>query len=411
MRAPERGKAMFSSPISIDRIEAIALMFQADPASMQQAIGAALAGVANARFLVAGDELSGKKSGAVTYKPSAGKFGNPALLLCCHRTGARWAEWLSRNPVFSSERQDAGAWRPSPSTPPPPSHVASQTEVVRRITDEGRRRPPNGYFRNYFADKFMLDWPGARYTNRRWSFRKADGGAAFIGSGLPYWVGTNCETGEVQCVQAKYWNSKAGKFVVVTCAPTRGAQVEFPPDDPSMDDIEDAGWRDRVPVILCEGVSTAWGVLRMLGGYAHVIATLGAGNLTRCAITARARFGEERKLFIMADIDADGKGQGAAIDAARESGATALVPVYGSLETPSIFADAFFANGGHWDGWDAWRRFVAVQEELKAQNVSARLIPQSFMRLDRFTLPERPSQSPNLDRVKVHLEAKAAGNG
>lgn len=332
---------------SNDRLETIASLFQADLASLQRAIGAALSGFANARFVVAGDELSGKKSGAVTYKPSAGKFRVLALLFCCHRTGTRWAEFLSRPPACSSERQDVGFWRPSPSTPPPPAHVEAQKEVAHRLSSEGRRHPPNGYFRNYFADKGMTNWEGARYTARRYDFRTAEGRAAFIGPGLPYWVGTNCDTGEVQCIQAKFWSSKVGKYAVITCGPTRGAQVEFPPAANAID-------RDSFPLIFCEGASTGWGLVQLLGGRVHVIATLGKGNLYRCAIAAKHRFGAARSLFVMSDIDANGDGQAKAAEAVQAIGAQALAPF---LNCQSIEEQerSIFDEGGSFDAWDLWR--------------------------------------------------------
>lgn len=107
-------------------------------------------------------------------------------------------------------------------------------------------------------------------------------------------------------------------------------------------------------MILCEGVSTAWGVFQVLGGRALVIATLGKGNLTRCAVAARAKIGDSRQLFVMADIDANGAGQSAANDAARESRSIAIAPLLVSQSAKSR-ATCLFEEGGKWDGWDLWR--------------------------------------------------------
>jgi hypothetical protein len=214
-------------------------------------------------------------------------------------------------------------------------------KTATKIAREGEVRPYVGPGRDYFREKEMLGWSGVRYARKTYSWISGTGRKSKILAHTPFWIGRNCETGAIQCVQGKY--SSKGNWHVVTCGSTTGAQVEFGLSDP-----------DSLPVILCEGVSSAWGVLQILGGRALVMATLGKGNLTRCALAARKRFGDSRPIFVMADIDEDGGGQSTAEDATRKSEAVALAPFL-SCQSSESRAACLFEECGNWDAWELWQ--------------------------------------------------------
>lgn len=329
---------VFDEALSKGRLEFIAEKVNAQFDSLSEAVLLVMAGpVKEARYRTLSDPASGQPSGSVTLKASAGRDGAPTLLFHSFREGLSWAEFLRDGRLFS-ERPEVRSLRQSwkQAEVQTQARDAAKVELARRIVNEGRRAS-SSLGHDYFQEKRMQDWSGARYTSQRYEWN--DGAKlCFLSPGLPFWAGVNAEAGEVQCVQARFWSSKRRGWAVVTCGAVKGAQVEFPPDVSGADP-------ETVPIVLCEGVSTAWGMLRILGGRAFVVATLGKNNLVRCAQAARARFGETRSLFVMADVDANGVGQNAAIKASWASGAIALTPILRSSRP---------TGGENFDAWDLW---------------------------------------------------------
>jgi len=333
-----------------DALGRAAFTLAADFESFARAVAVAFASPgAEARFQVQGDE-KGEKSGSCVWRAATGRDGRPGIVARNFRTGAGFTVFDEQTPPQDVERIEKEAARRLA------KDEEAKIELAKRIWAESVDVEPTGAARCYWRAKGMVGAPCARFAARRYDL---PGGRGFLAAGTSIWPGRDGEGnagGAVQCVQGKTW--AGNRWFVLTVGPTSGAWVEVTPGPNT----------GRPPgcVFLAEGVSTAWGAFQVFKARRsglRAFACLGKGNLEAAALRARSIWGERVPLYICADIDPDGGGEAAALEAADKSGADVLLPLLERTWRTGAGNAAFLKrHSGKVDFWDFWKFFGGVRQ-------------------------------------------------
>lgn len=295
-------------------------------------------------------ERRGRSSCSVRFVADGPARG---FLVHCFKTGEGGFFALSTSAAGPLASPDAALAHARAAVPSPDREA--KRALARAIAEEGQ--PPSAWrgrraspdyarakglagFRAIAERDFQVPpCPAIRYAARDYALR----GRRLLLAGTPFWALSACRDGEVRGVQFKFWSWRFAAWQTRTIGSQSGTWIDLPKDSPA------AG--AATPIVLAEGISTAWALHRLLDGRHRVIATLGLGGLPRCA-QAAAGLGKGQGVAIVADLDRDGQGERAAIRAARAVAGTVHLPLLREA-SPAVIARAR-ARG--FDAWDLWVR-------------------------------------------------------